>query len=78
MENYEYEVTGFDKNPVLKKLMIDYVKYNYEENADISDYNLWQEYNYLKNNAMLDILFECERRGVLTEQMRLEDESFQL
>lgn len=75
MENYEYEyeVNGFEKNPILKKLMYNYVKYKEEENADLSDDGLKAYYFYLLKNNKLNVLFESEKRGVLEREKTIEE-----
>lgn len=54
------EIKNFDWNPILKKLLIDYVLRQYEYDALINDEHLYKEYNYLMENNMLNSLFEEE------------------
>ena len=67
--NYAYEVNGFDKNPVLRKLTHDYVVYHDDENSDLSEDALWSRYIYLRDNNMLNFLFESEKRGYIESEM---------
>lgn len=46
--------------PSLIKLLKDYIKTQYEADSDLNDENLLMEYNYLKDNNMLHMLFENE------------------
>ncbi|REE25648.1 hypothetical protein DFQ09_102239 [Winogradskyella pacifica] len=43
--------------PLTKQLLINFVKFQYEENADISDDSLKTELIWLHNNNQLDQLF---------------------
>lgn len=56
MEN----VTNLNHNPLLKKLLIMYVSRKYEEDAKNDDWYLFQEYIWLRNNNLLNELFEEE------------------
>lgn len=51
------EITNFENNPKLKVLLIDYMNRIYENEAIYDDDYLLKEYNYLKNNNELDLLF---------------------
>ncbi|WP_299711526.1 hypothetical protein [uncultured Tenacibaculum sp.] len=55
----EYKVTNIDiaKNPLIKELLITYVKARYEEEAIINHDILQQEFDCLvKNNQLEDLL----------------------
>lgn len=60
-------------SPITKELLINYVKHQYEEEADISDESLIQEYNYLASRDELHFLFESE---YVFNNERLENERF--
>lgn len=68
--NYAYEITGFDKNPVLRQLTQDYVVYHDNENSDLSEGALWNRYVYLRDNNILNVLFESEKRGCIESEMK--------
>ena len=55
------EITSFEINPALKKLIIDYCIIQYEENAIIDDDHLMMEFKLLKNENKLNDLFLCEK-----------------
>lgn len=59
MEN-EFEIKDFNKNPLLRKLLVDYCLSMYEEHAIIDDEHLLKEYNWLKLQNSLVELFSCE------------------
>lgn len=59
MENTE--IKGFDRNPILKQLLINYCNIHYEDNAILDDNHLLMEYNLLLRENRLHDLFECER-----------------
>ncbi|MEY8860159.1 hypothetical protein [Tenacibaculum singaporense] len=55
----EYKVTNIDivKTPLIKELLITYVKATYEEEAIINDDILQQEFDWLvKNNQLKELL----------------------
>lgn len=54
-------IENLDYNPILKKLLIDYISRIYEENAIFDDYHLMQEYFLLKRNNELHLLFVEEK-----------------
>lgn len=56
----DFEIKDFDRNPKLRKLLVDYCLTMYEENAVIDDEHLLKEYNWLKSKNSLDELFSCE------------------
>lgn len=47
--------------PMLRKLLAEYVMFQYEENADTTDESLLSEYNYLLDNNRLEELFLQEQ-----------------
>jgi hypothetical protein len=55
------EVTDLKFSPMLKELLIMYVSRQYEENARYEDYYLMAEYELLKRDNKLDLLFIEER-----------------
>lgn len=55
------EITDFENNPVLKKLLVDYCIMQYEENAIIDDDHLIMEFKLLKNENKLNDLFVSEK-----------------
>ena len=46
--------------PMLRALLINYISCMYEEASDYSPESLWREYNWLKDNNQLNLLFEQE------------------
>lgn len=54
------EIKDFKHNPTLRSLLVNYCIRIYEEDAIIDDWHLWQEYNLLKRNNELHLLFEEE------------------
>lgn len=46
--------------PMLQALLINYVSCIYQEASDYSITSLWREYNLLKDNNELHLLFEQE------------------
>lgn len=58
----EYKVTNIDiaKTPLIKELLITYVKTTYEKEAIINDDILQQEYNWLVKNNQLEEIFLAE------------------
>jgi hypothetical protein len=64
MENIEIQFT-----PITKQLLINYIKVQYEENADISDDSLKTELIWLHNNNQLDQLFIAEHSTSETRQI---------
>jgi hypothetical protein len=65
------EVTNLEHSPRLKELLIMYISRKYEEDGQYDDWQLYQEYVWLKNNNKLDELFKEE---CLTN--RLNDEHY--
>ena len=68
------QLENLNNNPILKNLLKEHILCEYEENADTSDYSLWQEYLWLLNNNQLNQLWEMERLLTIYETMRIEDE----
>ncbi len=58
----EYKITNIDiiKTPLIKELLITYVKAKYEEEAIINNDILQEEYNWLVKNNQLEELFLAE------------------
>jgi hypothetical protein len=54
-------IENLDYNPVLKKLLIDYISRIYEEDAIFDEHHLMQEYFLLKRNNELHLLFVEEK-----------------
>lgn len=54
-------ITSLENNPILKLLLKDYCKMQYEENAILDDEHLLMEYNLLLKENRQGDLFECER-----------------
>jgi hypothetical protein len=54
------KLTTLDYSPVLKKLLINYILIQYEEDAITDDWHLYQEYSWLFDNNELNVLFEEE------------------
>jgi len=48
----------FDEGP-LRDAMYEYLSVNYEEHADYSEDSMVMEYNYLKDNGQLSLIFEA-------------------
>ena len=65
------KVTDLNHSPMLKELLIMYVSRKYEENARYDDWHLFQEYIWLRDNNLLNELFQEE---CLTN--RLNDEHY--
>ena len=61
------ELTNLDDSPLLKELLIMYVTRQYEKKAELDDWHLLQEYNWLKKNNQLNELFIEE---ALTNSMK--------
>lgn len=55
------EIRDFDLNPILKGLLIEYVKFQYNENADVSNEGLYAEYLHLEETNKLNELFIQEK-----------------
>ena len=55
------EITDFENNPILKKLIIEYCIMQYEENSIIDDDHLIMEFELLKKENRLHELFVCEK-----------------
>ena len=60
MKNIEIEINNLEFNPLLKELLIMYVSRMYEECGIYDDEHLLAEYNLLKRNGELHLLFEEE------------------
>lgn len=54
--------------PTLKRLLKEYVLFQYEEHADITEYSLMKEYHHLKDNNKLNDLFIQEKLNNLAKQ----------
>jgi hypothetical protein len=54
------EITDFRYNKHLRNLMAMYVSRTYEENAIFDNHHLLMEYELLKRNGELNLLFEEE------------------
>lgn len=57
--NY-FTILELENSPILKTLLIEFVKTNYEEKAIYDDEHLLMEYNYLAKHNKLNLLFENE------------------
>jgi hypothetical protein len=57
----ETTIENFDRNPLLRELLINYCKIQYEAAAELDDYSLMQEYYLLLRENRLNDLFECEK-----------------
>lgn len=55
------EIRDFDLNPILKGLLIEYVKFQYNEYADVSNEGLYAEYLHLEETNKLNDLFIQEK-----------------
>lgn len=55
------EIRDFDLNPILKGLLIEYVKFQYNEYADVSNEGLFAEYLHLEETNKLNDLFIQEK-----------------
>lgn len=55
------EIRDFTLNPILKGLLIDYVLFQYNENADVSNEGLYAEYLHLEETKRLNELFIQEK-----------------
>jgi hypothetical protein len=51
------QLIHLDFNPILKGLLINYITFQYEGDAKIDDWHVWQEYVYLRDNNLLNDLF---------------------
>ena len=58
--NYRIKNIDIAKTPLIKELLITYVKARYEEEALINDEVLQQEYDWLLENNQLEELFLAE------------------
>ena len=58
--NYNIENINIAKTPLIKELLITYVKVRYEEDALINDDILQQEFDWLVKNNQLEQLFLAE------------------
>jgi hypothetical protein len=65
------QVTDLNHSPMLKELLIMYISRKYEEDAIFDDWHLFQEYIWLRDNNLLNELFQEE---CLTN--RLNDEGY--
>ena len=54
------EITNFQYNPKLRKMLVNYCLRMYEEFAIIDDEHLMMEYNLLLRYKMTNVLFEEE------------------
>jgi hypothetical protein len=54
------EIKDLAYNPLLKELLIKYISRQYEEDGLFDEYHLLAEYNHLKNENSLHLLFEEE------------------
>lgn len=64
------EIINLNNLPSLKKLLIDYLQFNFNQDAIITDEYLIEEYQMLKKENRLDELFEQEllnNTGLLKE-----------
>ncbi len=55
------EILNFELNPLLRQLLVNYSGIMYEGDAIIDDDHLLMEYNWLKDNNMLNELFTAEQ-----------------
>lgn len=55
------EIRDFNLNPILKGLLIEYVKFQYNEYADVSNEGLYAEYLHLEETNKLNDLFIQEK-----------------
>ncbi len=55
------EIRDFDLNPILKGLLIEYVLFQYNEYADVSNEGLYAEYLHLEETKRLNELFIQEK-----------------
>ena len=46
--------------PMLRALLINYISCRYQEASDYTVESMWSEYNWLKDNNELDLLFQQE------------------
>jgi hypothetical protein len=51
------QLIHLDFNPILKGLLINYIIFQYEEDAITDDWHVWQEYVYLRDNNLMNDLF---------------------
>tara|TARA_R110000751_G_scaffold110711_3_gene208419 strand:- start:6724 stop:6987 length:264 start_codon:yes stop_codon:yes gene_type:complete len=63
-----------ENNPRLEYLLKQYIKINYEANADFSEESLLREYNWLIRQNQLEALFEVEKLLTIWNNDKLEDE----
>lgn len=61
IKKMETTITDFERNPVLRQLLINYCKVHYEGAAKLDDDHLMQEYYLLLKEGRLNDLFECEQ-----------------
>lgn len=66
-----FEIVDLKYSPILKELLKMYISRQYEENARFGDYYLMAEYNSLKRDGKLELLFIEER---LTNILNQEDD----
>lgn len=71
MKNME----NLNNNPRLKYLLSEYVKIQYESQADTSEDLLIREYNLLKSTNRLDDLWEMERMLSRWEKMKIDSDN---
>jgi hypothetical protein len=54
-------IKDFALNPILKGLLVEYVLFQYNENADVSNEGLYAEYLHLEETNRLNDLFIQEK-----------------
>lgn len=59
MEHYQMEL-ALDSMPMLKRLLINYVLFTYEDAAETDNWHLVEEYLLLKREKKLNLLFAQE------------------
>jgi hypothetical protein len=55
-----YELANLDNSPILTFLLMNYISNTYQENAEYTPEVLWAEYQLLKKNNQLNLLFVQE------------------
>ncbi len=58
--NEQMKEVRIEHMPSTIDLLINYIKREYKDNADLSEDSLKKEWNYLKDNNMLELLFISE------------------
>lgn len=61
-------IEDLELTPTLKRLLKEYVLFQYEEHADTTEYSLMKEYHHLKDNNKLNDLFIQEKLNNLAKQ----------